>query len=456
MKNFGKSLLIAFLMFLAIYQTGKLWFEGFSDHNFFSFIGNQDNASKDITYTLDRLVINLGDNKIVCLGSDIYSSKYKKIFDKGISEAVTSGAPETNKTLDWNKLLQNRAIIYEYNCSFAGSDIGSLFDIKAPGSEAISVYDRIILLPAATKDKMEVIFYNSEMNTAGVYTLTDNDIIARCYNASSTLNNENSTQYISTLLNGFTIFSQNQFIPLLDDSKTYSPVECHQALTDNSDIERNADLFFNNSMNRWTSRSNGVYTFSDENTVVKYSSNGIFEYSGYNTAAIPRNDFYSNYSAALAILSKDTYIKNEYYLSSYETDEYGNYNFYFNYKLNGLSVVPSEQLKSSLGINSFIEITSVRGRVSKFKKYAYIFRELDNTQPQTVVDYISAIDSLYVKLYGDGETKPVEKIKLQYIADGSRFYPQWSIKIDGSYYTVPATISSSEQTTSGGETIGLE
>lgn len=66
---------------------------------------------------------------------------------------------------------------------------------------------------------------------------------------------------------------------------------------------------------------------------------------------------------------------NEFYLDSYTVDNNGNYTFYFNYKTEDLKLKPTESLSSEIGMNSFIEITAVKGRVSKYKKYAVSYKK---------------------------------------------------------------------------------
>jgi hypothetical protein len=389
---------------------------------------------------MDRLIVNLGDNKIVCIGSGIYSNRYKKIFDNAVADAISDGTLLIGRTIDWQELLKSRAIIYEYNCSFSGDDISSLFEVNVKDVSGIEPYDRIIILPSADGSSLDVMFNNSVTGSTAVYSLSNSDISTRCYNACTSISDENDIEYISTLLNGFNIFSQNQFIPIWNDDREYKTLEGQPQLNDTSAIEDNAGLFFTNPVSRQSSRLNDVYTFSDENTVVKYSPNGIFEYSNYKPAGLSlSNNFRSNYAAALAQLKKDKYITNEYYLSSFDTDSDGNYIFYFNYKINGLSLVPSAELKEQLGLNSFIEVTVGNGRVSKYRKYAYSYFEQTNTRVKANVSYVAAIDKLYLKLYGDGETQPVEHIRLKYVATNGRFGLQWVITVNSQDYIIPAT-----------------
>lgn len=68
------------------------------------------------------------------------------------------------------------------------------------------------------------------------------------------------------------------------------------------------------------------------------------------------------------------YLDNEFYLDSYTVDNNGNYIFYFDYKTEDLKLKPAESLSSEIGMNSFIEITAVKGRVSKYKNMLYLIK----------------------------------------------------------------------------------
>ena len=58
------------------------------------------------------------------------------------------------------------------------------------------------------------IFYNTEKKTNSVFNMKNSDVISKCYEDSELLGKEEQKfSYISTVLNGFTIFDQNIFIP---------------------------------------------------------------------------------------------------------------------------------------------------------------------------------------------------------------------------------------------------
>lgn len=440
MKNFGRNFIIAFLMVLAIYQTGELWFGDFSDHNFFSLLSqNESSYSKDVAYTLNRLIINLGDNRVICRGSNIYDSDYKAQFDKAVSVALTKGTlTENTGDVDWSNILNNRAVIYEYSCSFKGSDLSGIFNVNSDNILKIKSYDTIIISPRADNSFMRVIFYDSAERISSYAELKSSSIIGKCYETSSEFAAaDDEIYYISSVENGFHIFSSNQFLPQSrSEVYSYGAIEPHFTMSDISMIEKNANLFFDNTVAKNYNKNDGNYVFSDEKTVVKFYDNSVFEYFNYDTKSGDENSFSANYVAAINIIKQDSFITNEFYLDSYSCSD-GKYIFNFNYKISNLPLVPGEAVKNSTGMNNFIEITASNGIVDKYKKYACRYTISDRINLNAKVDFISAIDKIYAELYPNGSAaKPVDNITLAYMGENRNFGLKWIIKIDGSDYIV--------------------
>lgn len=439
MKNFGRNFIIAFLMVLAIYQTGELWFGDFSDHNFFSLFENNESAySKNVAYTLDRLIINLGDNKVICRASNIYGSDYKAQFDKAVAAALTKGTLTENAgDVDWSNVLDNRAIIYEYNCSFNGKDLSGIFDVKSDNCARIKSYDTIIISPRADNSFMRIIFYDSAKKTSACVELKSSSIIGKCYEISSEfVASEDKIYYISSVENGFSIFTDNKFLPQSEEEiYIYNAIEPHLTMNDVSTIEKNANIFFDNAATKNYTKNNGNYVFSDETSVVKFYENSVLEYFNYATKSKEDNSFSANYVAAINLIKQDTFVTNEFFLDSYTYDE-GKYVFNFNYKINDLPLVPGEGVKSETGMNSFIEVVVSNGSVDKYKKYSCRYTVSERISLNAKVDFIGAVDKIYADLYGSGATKPVDNITLAYIADTKSFGLSWIVDIEGNNYIV--------------------
>lgn len=439
MKNFGRNFIIAFLMVLAIYQTGELWFGDFSGHNFFSLFDRSENSyAKNVAYTLDRLVINLGDNKVICRGSNIYGSEYKDQFDEAVSEALVKGTlTENTGDVDWESVLDNRAIIYEYSCSFSGADLEGIFNVKSDICTRIKTYDTIIISPRADNSFMRVIFYDSEQKISSYVELKSNSVIGECYETSSQFSSaENEIYYISSVENGFDIFTGNKFLPQCESEiYTYSAIEPHYIINDFAMVERNANIFFDNTFAKDYQKNDDNYTFRNETTVVRFYDNSVFEYFNYDTKSGDNSSFAANYVAAINLIRQDAFVTNEFYLDSYTFSE-SQYIFKFNFKINDLPIVPGEDITEATGMDSFIEVTASNGSVDKYRKYACRYTVSDRIDLHSRVDFIGAVDKIYAELYSGESTKPVDDITLAYIAGGKSFGLSWIIDIDNERYIV--------------------
>lgn len=425
MRNFIRNGLIFLFFILAVYQVGDIWFDNFSISSIYSlFYGKSANTSvSSMDYVIHRIMVNMSDNRIVGKTNDLYSSKQKKVFDKGIAEAVNSGDNADNG-FDWVKILKNRAVIYEFDCEMDSSSIPYIFNgAKSDNVGAIGSFDYVIAAINAKSTEMTVYFYNSSTEKYSGKTITNSSVISDMYSNSTSFANEDSTAYISSIQSGFDIFSKNVFIPgWLENSIEYPSIRAAGIYADESTAEKNAEDFFDNPVTKWRADENDSLTFSDETTVVKYDKKTrVFEYYNYKADTVDDNSFASNYMAAFSVVNRDSFIKNEIHLNDYDVSG-GNYTFRFNYKLNDRLVAPSDELAASIGMDSFIEVTTERGRVVRYRKYAYSF---ENTGVSKIADrdFVAAIDEIYTD-------KKVDNIWLCYMADGSNSIGlKWIIKI---------------------------
>ncbi len=437
-KHLGRNFIIAFLMVLAIYQTGKLWFEDISDHNFFNFSGKSESTGS-MFYTLDRILVNTGDNRVVSIGSGIYTNEYKKTFDKAVTEALSKGSiSENTGNLDWNSVLDNRAVIYGYDCSFGSGALESLFNVKSESLGAIKSFDTIVISPRADNSYMRVIFFDSVNKTSATAELKSSSVIGECFDAGTRLaDRDEDIYYISSAENGFDIFSENIFLPRCkSENYSYNAVEPHFTANDIQMIEENANIFFNNAIAGNYTRNSDGYTFSDETTVVKFSENDVMEYFSYDTKHSSGNSLADNMSAALNMIEQDKFVTNEVYLHSYSYAD-GQFTFLFNYKLNDLKLLPSEEIKKKTGLSSFIEVSVSQGSVDRYRKYTCRYTLSDKNIQSAKIDFIGAIDKLYSQLYkGSDDKKPVDDMTLVYMAEDKSFGLSWTVDIDGREYVV--------------------
>lgn len=436
MKEFGKNFLIAFLMIFAVYQTTELWFGDFSSHSFFSYVFNTEKTDSEIGGTMKYMLINYGDNKITCVSSNLDENELKQNMDQLISQALTEGeAVAGTEDISWKNILSRRCVIYEYSFVMPSDLIINTFDAKKTNADKIKYCNSIIISPEADGSAAEVLFYNSRDESQYVIKLkSKNNLIRNCYNAIGGYTATNGElNYISSEKNGFDIFRNNVFIPQWSDKTyTYDRIVSQPTVNDTVSAEENANVFFDNPAGKWkTEDENGSLIFSDETTVVKYTQNGVLEYNNYKVSHTSEESFSDNYKAACALINKDRFVQNEYYLKSYSTQN-GKFVFCFDYKTDDKVINLNSELKNKIGMTSAIEVTTNGGRVSKYRRYACSYNKQDLSD-YAAIDFVTAADSLYNELGSVGD-KPVDNMELAFVDNGESVELRWIINIDGRDY----------------------
>ena len=420
-------------MLFAIYQTGELWFESFSGHNFFSFLEKSEQKTSYISYAVEDVFVNLGDGKIIKASKNENVNSAHFLLESAVNEISKQNLSSYTENTVWSEVLKSRALIFDCGCTLKSKNISSLLSLRTENTAVSVDTDRVIMLPS--EGGVKIMFVNKKEKSACSYDVKEASLSDRCLSEIRNISaKETGFTYLSTALNSFTMFDEALFIPIWNDEMRFKQVEGFSVHEDFSYVESNADIFFSNGNNKSIVGISDGYIFSDEDVVVKCAS-GIFEYSNYKANSNESNDFYDNFLASAKILRNDRYIRNDTYLYDIREDADGSYTFYFNYKLNGLPVVPSSELCIKNDIKSFIEVKTLNGNVTKYKKYAYAYRERESNEKPALTDYISAAE----KLYNDTSVEKIDDIRLSYNAHRDRFFPAWSINTNNRTFFVSVT-----------------
>lgn len=440
--NITKNFIITFFVILAIYQTSELWFEGFSNHNFFySFFNNSQNSSDDsLLYSLDSIIVNSGGDRLICIKNDIYKNDSKATFDNAVKLTMEEGSLTSQSVFDWNTILSGRSVIYQYSCGIMKGDIAKMFGFDEGLLASLSSdVDTVVIIPyTTTPEKITVGFGNMAKQNACFYTLEKNQYTYNLYDAIGSVSASGDIYYTSSVKNGLDLFNGNKFLPQWNSYELqYHPIKIINPFIENGEveqikIERAADVFFDNPVSKWSSFSGGVYTYSDESSVVKYYDSGVMEYYNYSTdKGKPANDFYTGYLSAVSLLKKDFNIQNEYYLSGYSLDSEKTV-FYFDYKINNFSVELGAEVKKNTGMKSVIEVTVSGGRVSRYRRFARNFVS-DNLRKETVKkDFLKAVDEVFTDTQnsnGEKTENNIDDIKLCYYAGEEDGFLRWIVRV---------------------------
>lgn len=447
-----KNLIITFFVILAVYQTAGLWFEDFSGYGFFYsfFLDGADSSQKEVKYNLESIIINKGNNEFVKKSNDIYDSIYKTAFDNAITAALKKGSFKSQGNVAWESVLSSKCVIYNFGYTLESKELKTMYNAKKSIYSKIGSFNTVIITPDMNvPESMRVSFINTDENTAYTVVLEENDTIEEAYSAMTLLAaEENDIYYISSVQNGFELFKNNVFIPKWNEAAAAYPFVAVSNPFEKDggvllmNLEKDIDLFFENPAVKWTSTVNDIYTYSDENTVVKYYTTGVLEYSSYKSAGGSKPDFSKDYLTALSFLNKDVNIGNEYYLSECKQDN-EKIVFCFDYKINEHSIKLSEDIKKETGMNNMIELTVSGGKVIRYKRLVYEFNLAGANEEYATadVDFLSAVDRVYEDISElDVEESRIDKIELCYnaVKPGEYAALSWFINIDGKTYVVDA------------------
>ncbi len=447
--NITKNFIIAFFVILAIYQTSKLWFEDFSNHNFiYSFFNNYSNSNDDVSlYSLESIIINQGSNKLLCIKNDIYNNDFKTVFDDAVKFTVENGTSISTNEFDWVKILSQKSIVYQYNCDINTIGIAKMFGFDESLLSAYSdKINTVIISPyiTTTPESLIVGFGDRKSGKGCFYSIEKNQYIYTVYDTIGNISDNQKLYYTSTVINSLDIFKSNLFLPQWNSKFECNKVKAADPLLDNGQfqqfkLERVVDVFFDNPVSKWALVNDDGYTYSDETTVVKYFKTGVMEYYNYSAGkANSEKDFYNQYKSAVDVIKKDSDIKNEYYLSNFQSDD-EKIVFFFDYKINNLCLKFGDEIKQNIGMSSPIEVTVSDGRVSKYKRYVRDFYLDENDKINVQKGFLKAVDEVFADIQKSNGKKAdfIENMNLLYILDGDEKADlKWLVDVNQSQYTV--------------------
>ena len=384
-KKIGiKNILIFFLVFLAIYQTAYLWFESFSGYNLIYFLKNRHlfyNNENTLEHNVESVIINVGENKFLRQYENIYISEYKKTFDEAITETLSKGSYEYKEKFDLKEIASNKSILYIFDYDINSSDLDTVFGLDFKKVPKDIVYNTIAL-EAFIEDEsyLKATIFHTEEDDAHVFILKKEDLAKSIYYIIENFSNFATKQDLSLLTISSGENTKSSFAPAFLEGEVFvNKIKATNPLEEDggvllSSLSKYVYIFFENYYSKFVPNIDDIYTYKDDNIVIKYYPNGVLEYVNYKTSSQTNESFYS---LAIDFLAKDTNIKNEFYLTKYEKTEDGAI-FYFDYKINNFPIVLSSELKEKTGMESMIEVTVAENEVQKYKRIVYEF-EIDET-----------------------------------------------------------------------------
>lgn len=450
-----KNITISLLCILAVYQTGRLWFDDISGHSLFYFISSAQNRAyqsygEEFDFTTPQnVVISFGNNNFNRFYIDKENMKLNDKIDECIKYMVQAGEYTVTKYIDWNEILSYKSVICYY-----GIDMPTDSYIKSFGGDSSQnfsnrqkYFNAIAIVPARTTGEyLKAYLINEFDNSCAVFSYKKNKFSDNLYAAIEEIQKQtNNVSYVSTYQSEFNMFKYNLFLPQKADSGIpYKPIKFVNPFWDNTsekitfqEMETYTELFFENPSARWSDDgkdNDGIYTFSDENIVVRYYPSGVLEYANYSiNVGNANNSFESAFNAASDLIVKDRNLQHENLYLSYAKNTENIWRFGFDYYYGDFPVVISDELKQKLNLEHIIEIEVEKGAVTNYRHYIY------NMIPSLKDSYVSVdFSTVLNRIIGNNSlnSNGIENMYLSYVIDETSDYLdlKWIVDVDNSRY----------------------
>lgn len=415
MKNKILNIALIFLFGLAFFQTYRLWFVNLSnDANSQNQITIDSNIKEDLVKPF-RLSVEMEKNQF----NSYFELETLSIYNesKNLFKTILKNGSLVD---DFNREDYTDLVIYNYNFVFEEDYFKEALN-QNKSRVSINSFDNIFIY--FKKEGNYAVFYNSIQDTSTIITFGDKSFLTTL----SSYKKPNNVKYYSEDLIKFTA---NWDEKLEYEEITYSNPYSLNGEIHISSVENMVNSFFQNPLSKTQSIQNetNAITFNDNNTIVRYYPNNIFEYKYYYVYESNKNiNFVDYFTLATNFILNDTAIDNTFYLDDYKIEN-NEVIFYFNYSIGNFPILLSENYKAETNINSFIEIAVSNNVVTDYKKIPYNFKTSNSSLGN--LTYNQAITGL-------GE--PSDNLLAYKMDESLPISLYWFLYYDESEFTTPFT-----------------
>lgn len=450
-----KNCVIIMLVIAAVYQTGMLWLEESAGRNIFYYVFEK---FTDISSGYDGDVIAIEPSDVIVgFGDKKYSKSYKdenneiqKLTNTLIKKSFKEAEFTKKSDINWKKILDSKVVVYEFPFIVASGEYVKGFQIRGTSSISnLTGFNNIAIVPSKTQgDKVNINFINTESNECYNYVMEVDDVSRKLYDSIDSVKSQDSNGlfYISTKQSEFNIFKNNVFIPQLPQNQYVYNILTYTNPYENNDevnqalLEVSIEPLFSNYASKQSNFTDGVYTFSNKDTVVKYYENGVLEYYNYNTENQSQQTLATAYTVSQNFLKKNIGLSTDLVLKNVDLKSQGLV-FYFDYAINDIGISMSENMKEETGMDYAAEVVVSDNTVKRFRRLAYNFDVNSDITSSIDVDFSTALSNVMLRLSVGTTSAEIEQMSLEYVMniDGTAKL-QWLVNTEGSVYTVDSYI----------------
>ena len=399
-----KSLAILGLAALSVFLTIQLWLVNIPNQSFFPYVEARfttaapDGASAFVRPF--RIISGVGDGYFDIMYSYIEYSDFWENGKSAITAILQSGTFIGRTETDISDMLAMPVLIYEYAFNMTplaftqafGQRSGIFADAEMPYFRAIAI------APHQNRDEpLSIFFINNDYTWQ--FSLASTRTVSHLFDGIEILPPSNPYRRFVQTENPLV------FLPHFHENFSYHPLivtnpyENHSGVLQMAFIHRQVEHFFANPATMNHEVVNGIYTFRNLNTVVRYLPGDVVEYTSFSTIGRTSSGFIEDFSAAIAFIESDPNISNAFFLAGYDMRGRENV-FWFNYVVNDFPLMLAAYWYTNPDCTNplryQIEVSVDNGRIVRYRKIPFTF-EID----------MSVNASLYLTSSLDAEARSI-------------------------------------------------
>ena len=225
------NFVIVLLVITAIYQTGELWLQGTSGHNFFYSLlegisSDKQKADGDVLLAT-RYAIGEGEGTFsVYYPDEVGNSGTLEAANNALGEILSREQTSPHKGVaEWKEILSKRCIVMQYDFMIAAEEyLENYKELKT--NEKLERFDYITIVPAMRSgEESQAYFVNSDTNECVLFSGEAGSASVALYESLETA--EGGMRYISTgQRTSAAVLWRNMFLPQWAHLPyTYAPLE---------------------------------------------------------------------------------------------------------------------------------------------------------------------------------------------------------------------------------------
>ncbi|MDD3393901.1 MAG: hypothetical protein EOM28_00620 [Clostridia bacterium] len=419
------NFVIVALVIAAVFQTGELWLEGTSSHNFFYVMMDGESlTSKQADGNVllaTRYAIGEGEGTFSVYYPDQTGTSTLLQEANGVLNEILADKDTQTEfvTANWKEILGNRCIVMQYDFMVSSDEYLSQYK-RLKNNEKMSTFDYITIMPSRRPgEESKAYFVNSKTDESVCFTTIKSQSAAAFYETLVT--DAEGMTYISTgQKTGASVLWRNLFLPQWAELPYYysalreDPSFEKDGAVSRVDMENTVKGFFKNFSVDWSTKDEGGdFIFSDSQTVVKYfPETRMLEYYSYEAYGNDSNNtgLLEGYQISCNFMENDTSLSTDIFLADIEKKSNETI-YYFDYAVDDLPVNLSAALQDKIGSKHAIEVTVRNQRVKKYQRYVVNYEATGKKDLKLNVQFIDALDEANKTYQTTVEEKVITDVK---------------------------------------------